>query len=655
MDPMTPDPRPSNAAASEPPVEGDRPGVPAPLEVSASPDARRPLPPPDDPVLALLRQPTQDLAGLERMLLAWAVHPRGAAFGRVRLLAWSPARELLVGRLWWEREREAAEPWASMLRAQHLANDGPAPERTHQLRLLALRPDRLTGVAAQAWRDGSVAIGAETRASEPSSPASPHGAVVVTRAGRPLGLMIGEWDEPGDPALRREALEHLCALAAAALDAQVGRDDLARRARHAAAIAEFARAGTSPRNLTELFDLAARLAVQTTGARGGALWIASESGSLDLRATHGPLGTRERLARAFDGFATAAIERARPMVLDRVVDEPNLSPDVAAQLQSLAVFPLLAYGRGAGALAVYDRVSQHPADSAAFDRLDLEFLATLADLVALAEDQARRCEGLRSAEQRLGEAQQQLARNERLAALGEMAARVAHEVRNPLASIGAFARRVHRDLAPDDPSREYLDIVIREAERLERMVGEQLQYATLQRPRLQLESLNAVMQEALQAAGERLVRRRVRLLKKLTPDLPALLLDAERIRRVIGNILDNALESVSPGGRVRVESRRSGSFVVVDIANDGPREPGDLMERLFVPFALSRQGGPGVGLAVAQQVLKLHGGEMRVRGEGEWSTVFSFTLPIPENQDRRRPGLDRRHTRADRRERFPAG
>jgi signal transduction histidine kinase len=232
---------------------------------------------------------------------------------------------------------------------------------------------------------------------------------------------------------------------------------------------------------------------------------------------------------------------------------------------------------------------------------------------------------------------------------------VAHEVRNPLASIGAFARRVHRDLGPDDPSREYLEIVIREAERLERMVGEQLQYATLQRPRLQLESLNGVMQEALQAAGERLVRRRVRLLKKLTPDLPALLLDAERIRRVVGNILDNALESVAPGGRVRVESRRSGSFVVVEIANDGPREPGDLMERLFVPFALSRQGGPGVGLAVAQQVLKLHGGEMRVRSEGEWSTVFSFTLPIPENQDRRRPGLDRRHARADRRERFPAG
>jgi signal transduction histidine kinase len=512
----------------------------------------------------------------------------------------------------------------------------------------------LTGVAAEAWKDSSVAIGSETRSSDhPCTPPTVHGAVVLTRTGRGLALLIGEWDAPGDAATRWAALEHLHGLAAAAFDAQAARDDLARRARHAAALAEFARAGTSPLNLAEILDHAARLAVQATGARGGALWIALASGTVDLRATHGPLGTRERLGRGLGALAAAAIERAQPVVLDRVVDEPGLSPDVAAQLQSIAVFPLMAYGRGAGALAVYDRGTSHPAESESFDRADLEFLATLADMVALADDQARRCEGLRLAEHRQRELQQQVALTERLAALGEMAARVAHEVRNPLASIGAFARRVHRNLGPDDPSREYLEIVIREAERLERMVGEQLQYATLQRPRLQIESLNGVVQEALQAAGERLVRRRVRLLKKLSPDLPPLLLDAERIRRVMGNILDNALESVSPGGRVRVESRRSGSYVVLEVANDGPRRPGDLMEQLFVPFALSRQGGPGVGLAVAQQILKQHGGEMRVRSEGEWSTVFSFTLPIPENQDRRRPGLNRRDARADRRERFP--
>jgi signal transduction histidine kinase len=439
-----------------------------------------------------------------------------------------------------------------------------------------------------------------------------------------------------------------------ALDAHAARDEAHRRHRHANALAEFARASVSPLNLAEILELAGRVAVQATGARGGALWIVDGSGAPELRTTHGPLGSRERLGRHLGALAAAAIERARPLVLDRVTDEPRLDPDVAAEIQSLAVLPLIAYGRAVGALAVYDRCVAHPAESEAFDRADVEFLTTLADLVSLADDQARRCETLRHAELRQRDQQREIARAERLAALGEMAARVAHEVRNPLASIGAFARRVHKGLPENDPGREYLEIVIREAERLERMVGEQLEYATLQRPRLKLEGMNAVVQEVLQSFGERLVRRRVRLLKKLSPDLPPLLLDSERIRRVIGNILDNALESVAPGGRVRVETRRTGAYVMVDVASDGPRRPGDLMEQLFVPFALSRQGGPGVGLAVAHQVLKQHGGELRARSEGEWSTIFSFTLPIPENSDRRTQGHDRRNARADRRERFPA-
>jgi len=610
-----------------------------------------------EPLLSALLQHPGDLASLERILLAWAVHPRGPGFDRVRWLVFSPARELLTGRLWWTAEEspDSAECAAPVLLAQGLSGDGPDPARTRELRACTVRPDHLGGVAEQAWSSGTTAVGTYARAGDQElGPATLFGAATVMRAGQRMALLLGEWDSPGDPEARERSLARLRDLATIALDAQALRDEAHRRHRHAGALAEFARASVSPLNLAEIVDLAGRIAVQATAARGGALWIVDGSGAPELRTTYGPMGARERLGRQLGGLAAAVIERTRPLVLDRVTDEPRLDPDVAAQIQTLAVMPLLAYGRPVGALAVYDRCIAHPAESEAFDRGDVEFLTTLADLVALAEDQARRCETLRHAELRQRDQQREIVRNERLAALGEMAARVAHEVRNPLASIGAFARRVHQGLAENDPGREYLEIVIREAERLERMVGEQLEYATLQRPRLKLESMNGVVQEVLQGFSERLVRRRVRLLKKLSPDLPPLLLDGERIRRVIGNILDNALESVAPGGRVRVESRRNGAYVLVEFASDGQRRPGDLMEQLFVPFALSRQGGPGVGLAVANQVLKLHGGELRVRSEGEWSTIFSFTLPIPENQDRRHQGQDRRQQRGDRRERFPA-
>jgi len=649
MDPISPDAVPGASPAPEPAADFHEAPADAPLRV-------RRLPRLTDPVLAALFQHPRDLGSLERMVLSWAVHPRGPAFDRVRWLVWSPSRAQLVGRLWWGAAPMSDDSANALIQAQRLDAEGPDPERTREVRTCTVAPEHLAGAADTAWRTSSIAVELHARAGDLAlGPATAFGSAALTQGGRRIALLIGEWDDPGDAAEREGALAQLRDLAAAALDAHAAREEVRRRHRHAGALGEFARACVSPLNLAEIIDLGCRLAVQATEARGGALWLVDGSGAPELRTTHGPPGSRERLGRQLGALAALTIERGRPLLLDRVTDEPRLDPDVAAQIQSLVVHPLAAYGHGAGALAVYDRCVAHPAESEAFDRADVEFLATLSDLVALADDQARRCEALRQAEQRSRELQHEVTRSERLATLGEMAARVAHEVRNPLASIGAFARRVHKSLGADDPGREYLEIVIREAERLECMVGEQLQYATLQRPRLKLESMNNVVQEALQAAGERMVRRRVRLLKKLSPDLPPLLLDAERIRRVVGNIIDNALESVAPGGRVRVESRRNGGYVMVDVASDGQRRPGDLMEQLFVPFALSRQGGPGVGLAVAQQVLKQHGGEMRVRSEGEWTTIFSFTLPIPENQDRRHHGQERRLSRGDRRERFPAG
>lgn len=604
----------------------------------------------------------RDLGALERMLLAWAVHPQGAGFARAELHVWDPGRRMLAGRLAWCGVPEPLDLGGALARAARHPLDGPDVECTRRLRARAVEPERLEGVAARAWREEPVATGDAGGMDDPFV-GSPHpmaidagdvaarrfGAVRCTRDGEDVALIVGVWDEPGDETMRLAALGELRRVSEAGLRVEREFRDGKRRARQITALGECARAGVTPLNLAEVLALATRVAVETADARGGALWLTAADGSAQLHATHGPLGTRERLGRALGPLAAATIERGRAQIVDRAGEERWLAPDLASQIQSFAILPITAYGTTLGALAVYDRVVTHPAEPGAFDGADVSFLMALADQIALAADQSRRCDEVRQAGQRIADLQRQLARRERLAALGEMAARVANEVRNPLASIGAFARRAHRQLAAEDPGREYLEIVIRETERLERMVGEQLQYATLEKPQLRLESVNAVVQQALQDAGERLVRRRVRLLKRLSPDLPPLLLDSVRIGKVVANILDHALDAVAPGGRLRVESRRSGTYALVEIAHDGRREPGDLLDQLFVPFAVSRLGGPGVGLAVAQQVLKQHGGEIRVRGEGEWSSVFSFTLPIPENEDRRRPGRDRRHVRGDRR------
>jgi nitrogen-specific signal transduction histidine kinase len=121
------------------------------------------------------------------------------------------------------------------------------------------------------------------------------------------------------------------------------------------------------------------------------------------------------------------------------------------------------------------------------------------------------------------------------------------------------------------------------------------------------------------------------------------------MRRVLHNILERSLDLVAVGGRIRVESRRSGEFVVLEIAHDGLHRPGDLLDELFVPFRSSRPGAGAAGLSVAQQLVHDHGGEIRLKSDGEWNTVLAITLPVPDNQDRRRRGSERREIRRDRR------
>ena len=585
----------------------------------------------------------RELAALERGALAAAVHPAGAGFERAWLFVWDAHSGMLEGVASLSGPGEAVALGAWLER-----HGAPRLEVERHARPLVLRPHRLPEVVAQAWNPGAAPAALEPEAGLPWAGHSPVGAVALRRSGLPWALVVGTWNAEPGPA-RRAALEAIGTLWAHAAQALDQEHEGKRRAWHAAAVAQAVRAAGATLNLAEVLQQLARLAAQGTGARGSALWVVGPEG-LRLEVTHGPTGGRERTGRALQALAAAVVAEGKSRIVDRATDELLLAPDVAADVDTVVVCPLRVYGRVLGALACYDRVAAHRGDATGFPAADVEFAAALADLAALALDQAARFDELRLGERQRGELAARLQRQERLAWLGELAGRMAREARNPLASIGAFARRAQRALPEGDPARDYLEIVLREADRLERLVSEQLDYAPATEGALRLESLNAVVQEALSGAADALVRRRVRLVKKLAPDLPELLLDRDRIRRVIANMLESALESVAVGGRVRLESRRLGTAVLLELSHDGPRSPGELLEQVFVPFTGQRPGGPAVGLGVAQQMVREHGGEIRVRSDGEWGTIFSLSLPVHENQDRRRAGADRRRSRAERRQ-----
>jgi signal transduction histidine kinase len=589
-----------------------------------------------------------DADPFERALLKYATHRAGLAFREAHLLIADPTTGLLHGWGW-----AATGDSDALDEALDLARPSPpdpdAQERVARLRRRQFDVAQLDACVRDAWESGQSRAGVADAAGTPWTFGEDLVVAPLRRGNVPYGILICAGLPAGAQVEAALAgLEHAVSIVSVALGIQHRLAAERQRAQRAAAVAEMAHAGLSAMNVAEALHLCARLAARASGARGSAVWRA-HGDALRLEVTHGSAGQRERVARAL-------MFPARESVMglgSRIVagsEEPHV-PD-GPPVPPAALVPLIAYGRPLGVLGVWDRAVRSPAEAAGFDAPDMEFLHTIADLLAMVLDQAERFDALRASEQERDELRRRVRREERLAAVGEMASRAAREVRNPIASVAAFARRAHREMRPDDPLREYIEIVMQEIDRIDRIVGTQVAMSDPAPPRLRMENVNTIVQRALQQAGEALVRRRIRLLKKLAADLPELLLDPERFQRVTGNIMMNALDAVPLGGRMRIETRRSGGFVVIEVAHDGPHDPGTMMEELFAPFVADREGR-GMGLGVARQVIREHGGEIRVRSDTEWGTVLTLTLPIVENDDRRRAAAERRHLRGDRRRRSP--
>lgn len=585
------------------------------------------------------------IEAVERMVLAYAVHRNGLGFDRAHLLVHDGAADQLVA---WSG---AAAPRDDRALAEAVARAGLTPsspehEHTHTQRQVRWPAQSLEGLAHLAWESDPVAVAA------PEHGAGAEGAVLLRGADRRHGLLVGGWEANGDLDARREQLERFQAAVRRAITHFERRRDARRAEAHLEALAGISRAAVSSLNVAEVLHLAVETVGVDSAVTGAAVWIAQDPEKLKLEITHGPAALRERAARALSALATASWSDLRARWVDQPESEPLLAAEWAEDLQSIAVLPLVAYGRAYGALVVYARRDGRPADSSAFGPASRRFLTAVSDHVALALDQADRgAQHQRSAE-RERDLRARLQRIEPIAEYGQSVAREAEELRYPVASILAFARRAHGTLVAGDANREYLEIVLREAERLDAMVASTQAQSPPRAPSFERVQPNEIIQGILQRLGERLVRRRVRLVKKLSSEVPALLLDAERVREAIDHLLHHAVESVALGGRLKIESRKAGGHVVIEIAHDGMSEPGAALDQLFAAFTSNGLAG-APNLSTAERIVREHGGEIRTRREGEWSTVIAFTLPIRDNQDRRRPGADRRHSAHERRARFP--
>jgi two-component system sensor histidine kinase HydH len=215
---------------------------------------------------------------------------------------------------------------------------------------------------------------------------------------------------------------------------------------------------------------------------------------------------------------------------------------------------------------------------------------------------------------------------ERLAISGELTSSVIHEIRNPLVSIGGFARNLYRSASLSHHDRDKLEIIMNEALRLEKYL-ENLQ-SKVSELNLEETDLNQVLEDNCQLLNPDLGERKVKLRKSFAPDLPRCMLDVVKIHEVFLNILQNSLEAIGHNGTITVRTYQNSNKVVADISDDGSGIARSDIGKIFTPFFTTKKEGSGLGLAMAHSIIKNHGGNISVTSTRNKGTTFSVSFPI---------------------------
>lgn len=227
----------------------------------------------------------------------------------------------------------------------------------------------------------------------------------------------------------------------------------------------------------------------------------------------------------------------------------------------------------------------------------------------------------------LKRAQEDERRRDRLAALGEMSARIAHEVRNPLVSIDSVLRLLDEDLKGNDGARGDLETISREVRRLHGIVSEILQFAARKPSTLSPGDAGAALRSVAGQVQAQFDAKKVPLEVVAAEGLPVVGLDADRFRQVLLNVLLNALDATPAGSRVVARAARTEGGVSITIDDGGPGIPGEVEGRIFTPFFSTKTRGTGLGLAVSRGIVEEHHGRITLRNRPEGGARAEIVLP----------------------------
>ena len=224
--------------------------------------------------------------------------------------------------------------------------------------------------------------------------------------------------------------------------------------------------------------------------------------------------------------------------------------------------------------------------------------------------------------------QKQVMRADRLAALGELVAGVAHDIRNPLTSIRGFVQYLQRSGETKD-WQEYAPLIIREVDGLNRIIGNLLEFAKPYPLRYTSVQVNDLIQEMLLLVKNRAIKQDIGIVLDLDPSLPSIEADGEQLKQVLLNLLINACQAIPGKGRITVTTSISlTGRLIISVADNGVGIAPENLDKVFDPFFSTKPAGTGLGLAVVQRIIAGHEGEIDITGEMGKQTVVTVKLPM---------------------------
>lgn len=377
----------------------------------------------------------------------------------------------------------------------------------------------------------------------------------------------------------------------------------------------------------------AAASVALVDAQRNDVWFATASGE----GAETVIGVRMGRGQGIAGWVT---EHGKPVIVPDVHTDQRFFPDIDKHsgftTRSIMCVPLTSKGHTIGAIEVMNK------KEGTFNQADQELLQALAAPAATAIENAQLYEEKTRTIERLAQTQSQLIQSAKLAAVGELAAGIAHEINNPLTSILGLTSLM-LDSPPattlDGEAREDLEMMHAEAQRARDIVRGLLDFARAGTPRRQIIDFNQLIEEAIFLVYTKSVSYKVELSKQFS-DLPNVYWDASQIKQVIVNLLNNAVQAMLDNPEAerpaqlaistRLNSNSDPPDVICTISDTGPGIAPEHMDKIFDPFFTTKEvgEGTGLGLSISYSIVEQHGGSISVNSVPGQGTTFVVTLPV---------------------------